>query len=340
MKGIGILPGYRISYIDHLVPLCQILEIPILVTDSWIKSLIELYYPPMEIILAEPEDYSLDPWLSGYDLFVYVDFYRQAHGAFQFAEYTTRVRAKSLFSFHGNPDKNWDIFWIERLEDEEHILVYGPQMIDLLKAKKVRKNPMVSGNFRLEFYRAHQSFFDAKFQFSKEKKRVLYAPTWTSPNKKSELRVAYSSFETVHKTIFDEISDAFHLRVKLHPHHVFLMPQEVADLKERFPHVEFLEDVPTIYPLLNQTDIYLGDFSSIGYDFLTFNKPLFFLTPATTFLHRCGVSVEKGTSLFQNLSNHPESQMSQVRQEAYTYVFGEQKTLKNLRDEIWTSISC
>ncbi len=39
--------------------------------------------------------------------------------------------------------------------------------------------------------------------------------------------------------------------------------------------VVLIEDFPLVYPLLAATDIYLGDVSSIGYDFLMFNRPMF-----------------------------------------------------------------
>ena len=80
LRGIGILPGDNLSYIDHLVPLCQMMEIPILVTDPWVKELIEIFYPPMDVILAQPEDYNLDPYLEGYEIFFYVDFFRTGNG--------------------------------------------------------------------------------------------------------------------------------------------------------------------------------------------------------------------------------------------------------------------
>lgn len=159
---IGILPGDTQSYIDHLVPLCSLLEIPLLVTERSIQHLIELYYPPIEIKFVEPEDYDLDPFLKEYDLFVYVDFFRKGNGTFQFQEYTAKKKARSLLSLHGNPDKFRTIYWIENLSDEDIVLAYGPQLKHLIREKGIEKELVMCGNYRLEFYKKHEPFFDQK----------------------------------------------------------------------------------------------------------------------------------------------------------------------------------
>ena len=189
MKGIGILPGARAQYIDHIVPLCHIMGIPLLITHSMIQHLIERYYPPLELIFCDPDDYLLNSVLDEYDLFFYVEFSRCANGSFQFHEYVTQRKARSVISLHGNPDKFWQIYWIERLVDEDIILAYGPQLIELLQKKGVHKRPVITGNYRLEYYKAHQQLFDSQLPFKKEKPIILYAPTWTSKDQKTELRL-------------------------------------------------------------------------------------------------------------------------------------------------------
>jgi CDP-glycerol glycerophosphotransferase (TagB/SpsB family) len=277
MKAIGILPGKNLSYVDHLVPLAQLMQIPLLVTDPWMKEVIEFYYPPMELNLAEPENYNLDPFLEGYETFFYVDFFRKGSGAFQFKEYYTSRRARSVMSLHGNPDKYWEIYWIEQLESEDIVLAYGPQLVEMLAHRGVKKRPLISGNYRLEFYKAHASFFDQKIPFKKEKKTVLYAPTWTSLSRKTEHRINYSPFLDVYRSVFEHLSEKYQLIVKLHPHMINLLPDQVDQMREEYPHIYFLNDFPLIYPLLKEIDLYLGDYSSIGYDFLFFERPLFFL---------------------------------------------------------------
>src|SRR5438105_1920604 len=57
-------------------------------------------------------------------------------------------------------------------------------------------------------------------------------------------------------------------------HYYKVMPEKTSK-----HNLLFITDFPLIYPLLAKTDIYLGDVSSIGYDFLFFQKPMFFFNP-------------------------------------------------------------
>ncbi len=328
-NAIGILPGNHLSYIDHVVPLCQIMGIPLLVTDPWVKELVERFYPPMKVILAEPEDYDLDPFLKEYELFVYVDCFRRTSGCFQFQEYLSRRRVRSVMSLHGNPDKYWDMYWLERLCDEDIILAYGPQLVELLQKKCIPKQPVVSGNYRLAFYEQHASFFDSKLPFQKEKKTILYAPTWVAPGR----RVAcseYSTFFEVYKRVFETLSVEYRLIVKLHPYMVKMMPDEVERVVQDYPHIYFLNDFPLIYPLLKQVDLYLGDYSSIGYDFLYYDRPLFFLeTEMATALQKCGCQLR-----IEDLPLLEEREKKEARHELYHHVFGPRKPLDQLKRDI------
>ena len=327
-NGIGILPGNNLSYTDHVVPLCQIMGFPLLVTEPWVKQLVERFYPPMKVILAEPEDFDIDPFLKEYDLFVYVDFFRRASGCFQFQEYLSRRRVRSVMSLHGNPDKYWEMYWLEKLGDEDIILAYGPQLMELLQKKRIPKQPVVSGNYRLEFYHEHASFFDSKLPFQKEKKTILYAPTWIAPGRKVASS-EYSTFFEVYKRVFETLSAGYQLIVKLHPFMVKMMPGEIERVIEDYPHIEFLNDFPLIYPLLKQVDLYLGDYSSIGYDFLYYDRPLFFLeTDMPTALQKCGLKLR--------LEDLPvlEEKQNMEREKLYHHVFGERKPLEQLKRDI------
>jgi len=338
MKGIGILPGPRAQYIDHLVPLCHLMEIPLLVTDPIVHDLIERYYPPLDLRLVESEDYLLDEALEGYDLFFYVEFSRCGNGSFQFHEYVTKSKARSVISLHGNPDKFREIYWIERLADEDVVLAYGPQLLELFQKKGVNKIPIISGNYRLEYYKAHQAFFDAKLPFEKEKQTILYAPTWTSMNRKSELRMNYSSFFDVYREVFERLPEAFQLVVKLHPNLIRFMSSEVEKIKQAYPHIHFIDDYPTIFPLLNQIDLYLGDYSSIGYDFLYFDRPLFFLkTKEKTPLQSSGICIEE--EIYETIAKNMEAPLSEKRQQLYRHAYGDSKPLAQLKEEIEQCVS-
>ncbi|MCC5832662.1 MAG: CDP-glycerol glycerophosphotransferase family protein [Chlamydiales bacterium] len=336
MKAVGIIPGYRPSLIDHLVPLCSLMDAPVMTTSQSIADLIALYYPDIEVILAQPDDGILDKDLKGYDLFIYTHFYRQGNGCFFFDEYYTRLKPRSLMSLHGNPDKFLDIFWLEKLIDEDILLAYGPQLVELIEQKKIPKKPIVCGNYRFEYFKAHEAFFDERLPFSKEKTTLLYAPTWGSVNRKIELRKYYTSFFDNYRELFETLPSDFQLIVKLHPFLSSLMYDEIQQIKADYSHIQFLGDCPLIYPLLKQVDYYIGDYSSIGYDFLAFDRPLFFLGPLKkTPLHDCGLTIQN-QPIYETIREAPDS-FGEKRKALYKQVYGERKTLSELKQCVLTS---
>jgi hypothetical protein len=354
-KGIGINTNSTITFIDHLVPLCQIMGIPLMSTSPWIYELIQLYYPEMPLIYDEGEDHSLNQVLEGYEVLFYVDHYRKHDGSFQFGEHFYQGPARSVCGLHGNSDKKRNLYWIERFTDEDVSLVYGQHMLDFLEEKNVLhrlKNCIVTGNYRREYYHQHKEFFDRQmkhFLFPKNgKKTLLYAPTWTHPCKKWAWRADYSNFFEEYPFILDEIPQDFQVLVKLHPLLVHIYPDRVEEIKARYEgreEISFISELPLIYPLLEGVDCYLGDYSSVGYDFLSFNRPLFFLesagrrpqTDKGVYLHQCGVQISrKDLSQFYSIIRKKldKDPFSEIRMETDRYAFGERKSLSTLRKEI------
>lgn len=353
MKAIGINSGHRISFMDHIVPLCQIMGIPVLCTDPWISELIKLFYPPMELVYDEAEEYCLDHILKNYDTLFYVDLYREPFRGFQFSEHIYRGNARSVCGLHGNSDKKRNLFWAEKYADEDVILLYGQHMVDFLQEKGIWDripHPVITGNFRFEFYLQHKEFFDQKiapFLFpQKVRKTILYAPTWTSPNFKSDWRVDYSSFFHVYPLVLDQIPEEYQILVKLHPRLVTLFPSEVEEIKNQYAdsdQILFLNEIPLIYPLLEKVDIYLGDYSSVGYDFLTFNRPMFFFNESSrdpaedkgVHLYQCGRPILPAD--FQRLYDilkEGQEELKKSREETYNYAFGNKKPLPLLKKDI------
>ena len=109
----------------------------------------------------------------------------------------------------------------------------------------------------------------------------------------------------------------------------------------------FLKDFPLVYPLLAHTDIYLGDMSSIGYDFLPFNKPMFFLnkqkrdpkTDRGLYLFRCGVDIKPDAypliyKFIETRLEDDQENFSAIRKEVYDYTFGEERTFADIKADI------
>jgi CDP-glycerol glycerophosphotransferase (TagB/SpsB family) len=72
------------------------------------------------------------------------------------------------------------------------------------------------------------------------------------------------------------------LLIKLHPSierdHPFAAEELISQV-EKHSQIVVIKNFPLIYPLLSSIDALITDVSSIGYDFLYFNRPLFLIAP-------------------------------------------------------------
>ena len=125
-----------------------------------------------------------------------------------------------------------------------------------------------------------------------------------------------------------------HYNMIIKPHRL-LFEQRCAKMHqmlERFakhPQVVFLEEFPLVYPLLAKSAIYLGDYSSVGYDFLFFNRPMFFLGEKKAFLHSCGETA-KAESFFSQINT--QKHLREKRRQMYAYTFGKAFDPKALQE--------
>ena len=273
-NAVAILPGPRLSFLDHLIPLCHLWKIPLLCTDEWVYTCAQLFYPSTELILASHKDFQQK--LSLYTTFVSVEPCRLHQRAYQFGEFIYRGEAKTIAGFHGNPLKFRTEYWIERYIHEDKILIYGDYLIEYLKEKGVwerLKEKIFIGDFRRVFYDMHKLFFNRVAQphlfAPSERQTIFWAPTWSYPH-----------FSNPFDEALENIPEDFQVLVKLHPFMHRLYPTETLALKERYAlsgQVLFLDEIPLIHPFLAQADFYVGDSSSIACDFLFFNRPLFLI---------------------------------------------------------------
>lgn len=336
MKIVGLHFNEAIHHLDHLGPLCAGLEIPLFLNDRRQLELGKKYYPHLDLQLVEesldlPEQLSLLA-----DTFIYSNFC----GESDFSEYfkSTGKKVRSLYCPHGNSDKGLHYYWMENFQKEAFVLVYGQRMLDFLEEKRVRlKNYVVVGNYRLSYYLQNREFYkklvEEEVCFPNKQKTLLYAPTWN---------VEDTTFFSSLSSVLDCLPDHYNLIVKLHPmlfntHLGFLIQLQAKYEKRR--NLLFLNDFPLIYPLLDLVDVYIGDMSSIGYDFLYFNKPLFFLSnnqelSASSPLHQRGVVLYRDTydTLYSRLeeSDHFEEK----RKELYLHTFGEHQSFDQIKNKI------
>lgn len=269
----GLLYGEETHHIDHLAPLCQILDIPLLVTESSVQASIQKYYPEcrsfrynyLEIGYALTSQYETIFCCIPRETFDTIFFLPQQ---------LLQKKIQTVWCPHGNSDKNN----LHALTKESHALLYGPQMAHRLDQHGIlpKLNYVVTGNYRHAFYLERRTFYDSLITkvvtplLPPNCKTILYAPTWKD----------YENSSSFHKIrSLQPPPPGWNLIIKPHPNLFRQNPLNTFLLEMSHPHILYLPDFAPIYPLLQQADIYVGDRSSIGYDFLTFDRPLFLIDP-------------------------------------------------------------
>lgn len=350
-KGVGVNPSANTHYTDHLAPICTIMGIPLLFIDDLDYALGKRYYPGLH---AEKIDYdAFDPeyLIANYDVLFMSDLWdrKTFREKYFHLEMKYQKRLRNVHCPHGFSDKG---FYLKKSANEDITLVYGQNMLDQLKHYQSFDNLnayVITGNYRYTYYQKHKEFYDKLIQeevlsyFNHKHPTILYAPTWL------DLEESTTFFDASHH-IIDALPQNYNLIVKLHPRLELddtVKYYQIIGKHQGKNNILFLKDFPLVYPLLAYTDIYIGDMSSVGYDFLAFNKPMFFLnkqkrdskTDRGLYIFRCGTEIlpEDYTKIYsiieENLSNDKE-RFKTIRQEVYDYTFGPAKPFAQIKQEI------
>ncbi len=178
-------------------------------------------------------------------------------------------------------------------------------MIDFMGANGVFPKTIRVGNFRWEYFCQRNTA-----EVLSEGKNFLYAPTWDND-------FFWKAFPHFAKRLPAECN----LWVKFHPNTVRKFAPEIEVLIGRYSkqtNIRFLPDEPLIYPLLAECASYIGDMSSVGYDFLTFCRPMYFIEANTSLpLHQCGAAIDPAHFDFTLANPFAEAQ-----KQLYDYTFG------------------
>ena len=346
-RHIAILTGPD-TYLDHIGVICYLMKMPLIITEESTYLSALQFYPQLQVIKKEIGDLSADFLANNFDvIFESGRFWSEELNPLLKLLYKKNMRF--VFCPHGNSDKGHSF---TNHMHQDLSLVYGDHMIDLLtqtRAIQKIKSTLRTGNYRLPFYRKYQSFYDNLVEqhvtknIDPTKKTILYAPTWQDGENPSSF-----FFET--EKLIKELSNHFNLIIKLHPFLEQFHPAhtyQIAGRYENTPGVVFLDKFPAIYPLLAISDLYIGDYSSIGYDFLAFDKPLYFLAgdkeiSCKSPLHHTGLLIPSSLDSYEFIEKTLErnqTEKAQIRKQTYEYAFGEEKLFSTLQEEIITKIS-
>ncbi len=321
MRLAALNTGPDFHLLDHIAPLASLMNMPLFLTEEKNSELAEKYYPQVQSIYLPDLEHRLSYFADTFDA-LFECKYWAPHLKQLFSDlYSKNMRL--VFCPHGQSDKGYATPLLAPYMEQDIVLVYGQLMQEMLRELKVPARSVVVGNFRHTFYLAHQSFYDELVEkeiFShlpRNKKTLLYAPTWNDADQ------ATSFFESA-PALFSEIPEEWNLLIKVHP----LLEQRdpvhyyrIAALAER-PNIHLLSEFPPIYPILARADAYLGDYSSVGYDFLPFGRPMLFLVKPSLpqgRLHACGTILHSPHSIFSQISK--QESLKKSKQELYRLAF-------------------
>ena len=279
-------------YLDHLAPFCALQRWPLIVCEGEVAELARRYYPNLEVLEMNRWDLKLPPYLVACDPRPLLE-----------SVISPDPNRKLFWLPHGNSDKGWKTPIFEPLR-QETALVYGQKMIDFMQKQNVFPETIRIGNFRLHYWMENRGFYEAILKeeicLPQAEKTYLYAPTWNDPE-------GNGSFWRMLPLLTASLPNHCNLLIKIHPNTQTQYAPEIERLIGQYAkrkNICFLTEFSPIYPLLSICDAYIGDMSSIGYDFLFWKRPMYFLKGAdrSQFLYRCGMEIfpDQIHSIFQS----------------------------------------
>lgn len=305
MRCAAFNTGSDYHLLDHIAPLAEWLHCPLIVTDELNHTLAKRFYPQIETHLMSDLEFRLGEIAQNFDV-LFECKYWQPHLKTLFR---TLYNKEILLVFcpHGQSDKGYGAPVLAPYALQDAVLIYGELMLDMLKELNISTpSYTIVGNYRSAFYQKYRSFYDGLApKIDRSKPTLLYAPTW------SDLDDASSLFKQGARVIH-ELPDDWNLILKPHPLLKQRNPAHYELLPIDRPNFFLLDEFPPVYPILALADVYLGDASSVGYDFLTFEKPLYFFPSAMALrLHSCGTIIDLAKPIYSQLklqNRHLESQ--------------------------------
>ena len=345
-KVCALITENYFHYLDHLAPICLYLDIPLFVTEPDIEEAALAYYPNLKINYIELRD-AIFYISKNYNSIISCLTSGFFETSFGFAEETLNKNLELIWIPHGNSDKGKQIHLHKALEDEKTALIYGQHMMDAIGKPIDGIRYIRIGNFRYESYKKNIKFYRKIIndqiisKMPKNKKFALFAPTW-------KCDAGYSSLD-LHGELIDSLRSDWNLIIKIHPN---IQTQQLIELEKMMykyqnkKNIYFLTTFPLIYPILDLVDIYIGDMSSIGYDFLTFNKPMFFFNPMNyeknhpdLLLFQCGHEIKPKD--YQNIFGFIEKKLlidkklKNKKQKMYDYTFEKNIDNEELKKKIF-----
>lgn len=326
MRCAAFNTGSEYYMLDHIAPLAELLQMPLITTEEKNFELARKFYPQVQVRFMPDLEFRLGEIAEEFDTLFESKFWG-VHLPLIF-ENLYKKKMRLIYCPHGQSDK---ISCLGQYASQDTVLHYGPLMIEMLKELDIPlPNSAIVGNYRWNFYKKYKDFYDRLAPVNRNKKTLLYAPTWKDNDQGT-------SFFQWGAKVIEELPSDWNLILKIHPileEREPLLFYPIAKRAEKKENVFLIQEFPPVYPLLAQADVYLGDFSSVGYDFLAFQKPLYFWpTQNPGRLHSCGKTIDPTQNLYSQIDLLNSFQKEQ--EALYLFSFS---PVKNVRDSLFSSL--
>lgn len=340
----GFIYSSPSHHYDHIASLCIFLDLPLIVTEEEVMHHLQKIYPSLVVHYFDYLNLGKEV-VSRYTALFSCHPRPYLERMFSFSEELLNKRCVSFFIPHGNSDKGHKSQLIEGIKHEALVGVYGKKMLDFFTEKGVSRQLFGTvhlGNYREKVYCKLKPHFlkllQEQVSVDSKKKTILFAPTWDDAEQSCSL---FSIIDTLLKKKPEHIR----LLIKPHPNTFLTQTAKMEQLQGKIDKLNdtfLIRDFPPIYTLLDIADIYLGDMSSIGYDFLTYNRPMFFLNPNNrnpSFdkglqLMRCGeIIYPESFDVLYDVIEHPQTELKKARHDMYHYTFGNPVHADGLKKE-------
>jgi hypothetical protein len=333
MRAAALNTGSDFHLLDHIAPLAELLQIPLITTEELNFTLAKHYYPQVTVHYLPDLEFKLQQLAEEFDA-LFECKYWQAHLKSLFRQLFHK-EMRLIFCPHGQSDKGYQTPLLAPYATQDAVLVYGDLMLDMLQELNVAlPDHAIVGNYRRLFYEKYRPFYDhlitQEIRIDRSKKTLLYAPTWYDAD-------GSTSFFDSGQEVIKQLPSDWNLVLKLHPLLEQRNPVEfyrVIALADQKPNLFVIHECPLIYPILSLADLYLGDVSSVGYDFLSFEKPLYFMpTQIPQRLHSCGTVLQSSKNIYLQLEKELPAKRAQIRA-LYNHAFS--KSVENIGEKLFT----
>ncbi|MBS0320959.1 MAG: CDP-glycerol glycerophosphotransferase family protein [Proteobacteria bacterium] len=282
--GRSVAIAFYPHHVEHLAPVCGMFDAPLLACDAPDMIAAVACYPGLDV-----------RWMRGVGEHSPVRAIGQAlrglaPDVVYYSHLAGRPLLRNLFADgrgapprivhcpHGFSEKRQD--WAREVAFQDVALLPGRHALDQLVEFGVAPllaYYVIGGNLRKLHYEAHRAFFDAvaaRHGVVRDPARhtVLYAPTWND-------RIGSSSLFAALEPLVRDLPAGHRLLVKPHP-----LSDRDAGTRARIDalcggrrDVVVLRDCPLTMPFLALADSYVGDMSSLAYDYLAWQRPMVFL---------------------------------------------------------------